>query len=121
MKAKYTFRVERQGKRKTIEIRRPAKAMKPRPAVSAVARRLELAHFIDSSIENGLVRDQADAARRLGITRARMTQVMSLRWLPVEMQEGILLGELRPTQKELREFSPECPQEGGTSQRDFIT
>ena len=102
MKATFQFRVERQGKSKVIEIRRPAKPVKPRPVVSAVAQRLALAHFIDRSIENGLIGDYAEAARRLGITRARMTQIMNLRWLPVEMQDGILLGELRPTQAELR-------------------
>jgi len=41
-------------------------------------------------LESGQVHNQAEIARREGITRARVTQVMSLLRLPPEIQQHIL-------------------------------
>ncbi len=55
-----------------------------------VARVLALAHRIEGLIRRGELRDLADAARALGLTRARVTQVASLLLLAPEIQEAIL-------------------------------
>ena len=53
---------------------------------------LALVYFVERQVEAGAIRDYATAARRLGISRARMTQVMNLLNLPVATQEAILAG-----------------------------
>jgi len=62
--------------------------------VPRVARLLALAHRIDGNIRSGEIRDWADAARLLGVTRGRMTQIANLLLLAPEIQEAIL--ELLP-------------------------
>ena len=59
-----------------------------RPARVAVT--LALAHQIQRAIDRGEIRDQAEAARRLGVTRARLTQILNLTHLLADIQEGIL-------------------------------
>jgi len=44
----------------------------------------------------------ADAARRLGVTRARMSQVAALLLLPIAVQEDVLLGRTTATERALR-------------------
>ncbi len=58
--------------------------------VPGVARLLALAHRIDSMIRNGELDDLAEAARRLNLTRARVTQITNLLLLAPEIQEAIL-------------------------------
>lgn len=58
--------------------------------VPRVARLLALAHCIDGMIRSGQIRDWAQAARLVGVTRARMTQIASLLLLAPKIQEGIL-------------------------------
>ena len=55
-----------------------------------VARMLALAHNIDQRIRGGELRGLADAARVIGVTRARMTQIASLLLLAPEIQEAIV-------------------------------
>ena len=55
-----------------------------------VTRMLVRAHRIDAMIQAGELRDLADAARTIGVTRARMTQIMNLLLLAPEIQEAIL-------------------------------
>lgn len=78
-----------------------APAIPASPPPSRIMRQLALAHFIECLVESGTLKDYADAARRLGITRARMTQISNLRWLPGGVQERILSGE-RVSERELR-------------------
>lgn len=59
-----------------------------RPA--RVARRLALAHRIAADIEAGRYKDYADVARRHGLTRARLTQLMNLLLLAPDIQEEVL-------------------------------
>lgn len=79
-------RVQRgHGKRFVTElrsgpVRRPAR----------IALMLALAHKIQEAIERGQVRDQADVARRLGFTRARLTHLMDLVLLAPDLQELVL-------------------------------
>ncbi len=58
--------------------------------VPRVARLLALAHRIDRSVEAGVIADYAETARRLNLTRARVTQITNLLLLAPEIQEAIL-------------------------------
>ncbi len=83
------YRVQRgHGKRFTTE---PPPAPVRRPARVAVM--LALAHKIREAIAQGKVRDQADVARRLGFTRARITHLLDLLLLAPDLQEPLLFLE----------------------------
>lgn len=71
----------------------PAEPKPPRTSVHVdrKARRLALAYLIERRIDAGSLRDYAEAAERLGLTRARLTQVMDLLLLPSCEQERLLL------------------------------
>ena len=58
--------------------------------VPRVTRMLALAHKIDSMIRNDELDDYAEAARRLQLTRARLSQITNLLLLAPEIQEEIL-------------------------------
>ena len=59
-----------------------------RPARVAVM--LALAHHIQRAIDAGLVADRAAVARKLGLTRARVTQVLDLLLLAPDLQGAVL-------------------------------
>lgn len=61
-------------------VRRPAK----------VARMLALAHHIQNAIDRGVVADRATVARKLGFTRARITQLLDLLLLAPDIQTRVL-------------------------------
>ena len=56
--------------------------------------RLALAHLIERRIEAGELCDYAEAARLLGVTRARLSQLADLVLLPADVQNQILEGRL---------------------------
>ena len=58
--------------------------------IPRVAQTLALAHKIYAKIRSGELRDLADAARAIGITRARISQITKLLLLAPEIQEAIL-------------------------------
>jgi predicted XRE-type DNA-binding protein len=60
-------------------------------AVPRVARLLALAHRWQRLIDQGQVESQAEIARVMGLSRARVSQVMELRWLAPAVQEAILM------------------------------
>ena len=62
----------------------------PKGNVPRVARLLALAHHFEKLRTDGVVADYADLARLGGVTRARMTQIMSLLNLAPDIQETIL-------------------------------
>lgn len=66
-----------------LPIRRPAR----------VAIMLALAHTIEAAISAGRLRDQGDAAQRLGLTRPRITQLLALLRLAPDLQERVLFLE----------------------------
>ena len=79
-------------------VRRPAR----------VAIMLALAHKIQQAIDEGVVGDRAEVATRLGLTRARVTQLLDLTLLAPDIQERILLAEAEDgvepaTERRLRE------------------
>jgi len=79
----------------------PPRPRRP-PGPARVARMLALAYHVEARIDAGELRDHADAARRLGITRARMSQVAALAYLPIAVQEAILAGTSTATERQLR-------------------
>ena len=86
----------------------PGKGRRSRPEAkprvkgpSRAARMLALAYFVERDIEAGKIPDCATAARTLGVTRARMSQVMRLLLLAPELQRSVLEGRIR-TERSLR-------------------
>jgi hypothetical protein len=77
-------------------------APQPSAGTSRVARMLALGYRIEQMIDHGGLKDYAAAASRLGVTRARLTQVMGLLGLAPQLQEQILLGKLRIAERQLR-------------------
>jgi hypothetical protein len=69
---------------------------------SRLARMVALAHLIERLTENGDLRDYADAARRLGVSRERVSQVARLRFLAPAIQERILCGNEPISERQLR-------------------
>ncbi len=64
-------------------VRRPAR----------IALMLAIAHKIQQAIDSGVVQDRAEVARRLGLTRARVTQILDLTLLAPDIQERLLFAE----------------------------
>ena len=62
----------------------------PTGRVARVVRLLALAHRIDRMVQDGEITDYAEAARRMNLTRARVTQITNLLLLAPEIQEAIL-------------------------------
>ena len=58
-----------------------------------IAITLALAHKMQQAIDVGWIEDRAQVARLLGVTRARITQIMDLLLIPVAEQERILFLE----------------------------
>lgn len=69
----------------------PDPTLPRRPARVAIM--LALAWKIQRAIDRGEVRDRAEVARRVGMTRARVTQLLELTTLAPEDQERVLFLE----------------------------
>jgi hypothetical protein len=82
----------------------------PRPGTSKAARTLALAHHIERLIEAGVYGNYADAARRLGVSRARMSQIHVLLRLSPRTQEAVLMGADRRSEKALQRPANEPPR-----------
>ncbi len=80
--------------------------------VSRAARMLALAHYVERLVEEGTVASYADAARQLGVSRARMSQVLNLLNLPPRVQEGLLLGDQHLSERRVRALAAEAEWEG---------
>lgn len=63
------------------------------PTATNTALTLVLAHAIQRSIDSGASKDQAELARKLGMTRARVTQLLDLTLLDPAIQERVLAAE----------------------------
>ena len=91
----------------------------PKPTgPSRVARMLALAHYIERLIDDGAIPDYASAAAALGVTRARLSQVMSLLLLAPEIQTHIAVGELVLTERALRRVAGEADWKAQIAQID---
>ncbi len=95
LKVKVRFRTCRNGDE-------PAPAPKA-VGTATIARRVALAHHIEDLIERGELRDYAEAAQRLGLSRARVTQICDLALLAPDIQAAVLLGHVEPRDRHLRE------------------
>ena len=62
----------------------------PEGTIPRIARLMALAIRFDGLIKEGEIEDQADLARLGNVSRARVTQIMSLLQLAPEIQEAIL-------------------------------
>jgi len=62
----------------------------------------DLAHHIERPVAEGVIRNYAEAARVIGVTRARLTQVMNLVLLSPALQEKVLTGNIGTTEHSLR-------------------
>ena len=100
----YTVQFRRRPRRRAQRQQEPTAGRVPR-----VTRLLALAHKIDGMIRSDEIRDWAEAARLIGVTRARMTQIANLLLLAPDLQESILdlpsvlNGQEPITEHELRE------------------
>lgn len=93
---------ERSGRHKRFTAKVPEDPTS-RPARVAVT--LALAHKIRQEILAGEIKDQTEAARRLGLTRARLSQILDLTNLAPDLQEQILFLEATGGREPLRERS----------------
>lgn len=91
---------ERHGRRKRFTASAPGP---PASRPARVALTLAMAHRIRQGILAGEIQDQADAARRLGLTRARLSQILDLTNLAPDLQERILFLEVINGREPLRE------------------
>ncbi len=92
----------------------------PKPRPSRAAQMLALAHEFQGLIDSGEVADRATLARQLGLTRARLTQILDLLLLAPDIQEDILVGGSGPaTERRLRELArtPAWPEQRRLFQR----
>ena len=96
---KRSFRKSRRSSPRLAKTVENEEAMRP---VSKLARMLALAHHIERSVDSGNHQSNAEVARTLGLTRARITQVMNLLLLAPEFQARILSGQLKATERSLR-------------------
>ena len=75
----------------------------PKPTgPTPIARRIALAHLIADLVDRGDIDGLADAARRLGVSRARITQICDLALLAPDIQAAVLLGKCEPRDRHLR-------------------
>ena len=80
----------RRGRAHSFAVETPPEPVR-QPARVAVM--LALAHKIRQAIDRGEIKDQAEAARMLGLTRARITQMIDLTFLSPSVQEDLLFLE----------------------------
>ena len=75
-----------------VDVLAKAKApRKPRPPRAAsIVRALVLAHQIEAVIQEGHAIDYAEVARQMGVSRARVTQIIALRYLAPDIQAFLL-------------------------------
>jgi hypothetical protein len=93
LKLKVSFRSCRRG-----PVPHESRAAEP----TSLARQIALAHFIEERIESGELASYAEAAERFGLTRARLSQVVDRILLAPTIQEAVLLGSPRVTERGAR-------------------
>ncbi len=97
----YKIKAKKRKPEKKPDTPPPVDKSDTRP-VSRAARMLALAHYVERLAEEGTIASYADAARQLGVSRARMTQILNLLNLPPRVQEGLLLGDLHLSERRIR-------------------
>jgi hypothetical protein len=87
---KGSFLRQRTGKAVTLSSTPTPPKREPVRRPAHVAHMLALAHHLQRAIDKGLVADRAAVARKLGLTRARVTQLLDLLLLAPDLQLRIL-------------------------------
>lgn len=87
---KGVFLRQREGKAVKFASAPPPPKREPVRRPAHVAHMLALAHHLQRAIDKGLVADRAAVARKLGLTRARVTQLLDLLLLAPDLQLQIL-------------------------------
>lgn len=126
LRLEFTMHFERKthGKKKLITGEAQARV----GHVPRVARVLALAHHFDHLIEQGIVKDYAEIARLSQMTRARVTQIMYLKYLAPDLQEQLVElpmqhGKDTVSEKELRRIAmiPDWPTQRQQWQQIHVT
>lgn len=86
------FHRVRYGRQKRF-VSTPSPGPVHRPARVAIT--LAFAHKIRQAILSGEIQDQAEAARKLGLTRARLSQIVDLTKLAPDLQSDRVYGRGR--------------------------
>ncbi len=107
----YKIKAKRRKPEKKPDTPPPPENPGTRP-VSRAARMLALAHCVERLVEQGRVKSYADAARQLGVSRARMSQILNLLNLSIRVQEGLLLGDLHLSERRIRVLVGSAEWEG---------
>ena len=90
-------------------------------AAARLARRLALAHRVEALIERGELRDHAQAAQVLGISRPRMSQLAALLALSPSIQERVLTGQLACSEREMRHVAAQPLWDGQARMVEDLT
>ncbi len=90
----------------------PAPTSRPPTEPGRVARLLALAYRVEQLIDDGVIADYREAARRLGISAAHLTHYIALLDLAVPIQEDILLGRVNVSERQLRSHFKELGWKG---------
>jgi len=85
-----TVRVKAKIRKKRAASNSPEEPPRRTTEIPRSLRLLALAHRWHRLIDNGEIKDQAEIARLMGLSRARVTQIMDLRWSPPEVEEGVV-------------------------------
>ena len=96
------FRTGRRGQKRLRGGPR-AKAPEQPEDLPRLTRLLALAHRWNRLVEEGVVANHAEIARMMGLSRARVTQIMDLLYLAPEIQEYILSSSTDGSQKVIPE------------------
>lgn len=87
---KVGFKTKQHG-RKVLSTKKPSEArQRPRQVVSREARLLALAHRWQRLISEGQIESQAEIAETMGITPARVSQILAMRWMSPAEQLRLL-------------------------------
>ncbi len=112
----YKIKAKKRKPQKKPDQSPPPEKSATRP-VSRAARMLALAHYVERLVDQGAVKSYADAARQLGVSRARMSQITDLLNLPPKVQEGLLLGKIDLSERRIRALVARAEWEGLTASR----
>lgn len=73
--------------------RRRREPERRQPSIAPVVQTIVLAYQIEHAVQDGRAGDYADVARQLGLTRARVSQIMRLLQLPAACLETLVLDD----------------------------
>jgi hypothetical protein len=82
------------GGRQVVTIASPAPVLAPTVKIPRIARLMALAIKLDAMIREGTVKDQAEIARLGHVSRARVSQILSLLNFAPDLQEKLLFLQL---------------------------